>query len=124
MRAVRRTDAARRIAELEAERDRLYSTLAASCDDEREQFWEATNGGGCPRALTAEAELTRLRAELSEARKDAERLNAAEQRKFYIEPPLREPSTRWAISQDPHGRLASGATLRAAIDAAIQKEQP
>lgn len=57
----------KRVDELEAERDRLYSTIAASCDDEREQFWEATNGGGCPRALTAEAELTRLRAELAEA---------------------------------------------------------
>lgn len=69
------------------------------------------------------AELTRLRAELAEARKDAERINAAEQRKFCIEPPLREPSAMWVISQEPFGLIASGGTLRETLDSAIAKEK-
>lgn len=45
----------------------LKSTLAASCDDEREQLWEATLGGGCSRALDAERELEALKKAISEA---------------------------------------------------------
>ena len=54
---------AKRIAELEGELARVTSTLAASCVEEREQLWEATAGGGCSRAIAAEAALAHVRAE-------------------------------------------------------------
>lgn len=50
-----------------AEVERLRKTLAESCAEERSQMWEAGPGGGCERAIAAEAEVERLR-------KDAERL--------------------------------------------------
>jgi hypothetical protein len=43
------------IADLKAENESLKRTLAASCDEERDQLWEASPGGGCSRALSAEA---------------------------------------------------------------------
>lgn len=39
---------------LHAENESLKKTLAASCDEERQQMWEAGPGGGCSRALSAE----------------------------------------------------------------------
>ncbi len=39
---------------LHAEVESLKRTLAASCDEERSQLWEAGPGGGCARALSAE----------------------------------------------------------------------
>ena len=51
------------IAALVAERDAAVAALAASCVEEREQLWEATAGGGCSRAIAAEAALARLMAE-------------------------------------------------------------
>ena len=49
-----------------AERDRWRNILAESCADERSQLFEAGPGGGCDRAITAEAEIERLRAALVE----------------------------------------------------------
>lgn len=43
------------IERLHAENESLKRTLAASCDEERDQLWEASPGGGCSRALSAEA---------------------------------------------------------------------
>jgi hypothetical protein len=43
------------IERLHAENESLKRTLAASCDEERSQLWEASPGGGCSRALSAEA---------------------------------------------------------------------
>lgn len=47
------------------ENAKLCATLAASCDDEREMKWEATTGGGCSRAIAAEAERDALRRALN-----------------------------------------------------------
>jgi hypothetical protein len=52
---------------LHAENASLKRALAASCDEERDQVWEASPGGGCSRARNAEA----VNAELLEALKDA-----------------------------------------------------
>ena len=46
--------AAAELRRLVAENDALRKTLAASCDEERQQMWEAGPGGGCSRALSAE----------------------------------------------------------------------
>lgn len=52
---------------LTADVERLRAALVASCEDEREQIYEAgPSAGGCPRATAAESEVERLR-------KDAER---------------------------------------------------
>jgi len=48
---------------LHAENASLKRALAASCDEERDQIWEASPGGGCSRARSAEA----VNAELLEA---------------------------------------------------------
>lgn len=53
-----------------AERDRLRAALAASCDEERNQIWEAGPGGGCMRAHEAESERDRLAAECEALRAD------------------------------------------------------
>jgi hypothetical protein len=55
---------------LRAENERLRATLAQSCEDERSQMWEATGGGGCSRAISAEVENERLRAALQELADD------------------------------------------------------
>ena len=47
-------DAATELRRLQAENEDLKRTLAASCDEERNQLWEAGPGGGCSRALSAE----------------------------------------------------------------------
>lgn len=47
-----------RAAEIErlvVENESLKQALAASCDEERDQLWEASPGGGCSRARSAEA---------------------------------------------------------------------
>lgn len=44
----------RELRRLHAEVEDLKRTLAASCDEERSQLWEAGPGGGCARALSAE----------------------------------------------------------------------
>ena len=49
------------------ERDKWRKVLAESCADERSQLWEAGPGGGCSRAITAEADVQRLRAALEMA---------------------------------------------------------
>ena len=54
-------DSAAELRRLHAENEALRKTLAASCDEEREMLWEATPGGGCTRALTAERENEALR---------------------------------------------------------------
>ena len=46
--------AATELRRLHAENEALRKTLAASCDEERQQMWEAGPGGGCSRALSAE----------------------------------------------------------------------
>jgi hypothetical protein len=46
--------AAAELRRLHAEVEDLKRTLAASCDEERSQLWEAGPGGGCARALSAE----------------------------------------------------------------------
>ena len=48
------TVAANELRRLQAENEALRKTLAASCDEERQQMWEAGPGGGCSRALSAE----------------------------------------------------------------------
>jgi hypothetical protein len=60
-------DAAAALRRLHAENASLKRALAASCDEERDQIWEASPGGGCSRARNAEA----VNAELLEALKDA-----------------------------------------------------
>lgn len=50
-----RVQCATELRRLHAENEALRSTLASSCDEERQQLWEATSGGGCSRALDAEA---------------------------------------------------------------------
>jgi hypothetical protein len=47
------------------ERDKWRKVLAESCADERSQMWEAGPGGGCSRAVTAEADVNKLRAALA-----------------------------------------------------------
>ena len=47
-------EAAAELRRLHAENEDLKRTLAASCDEERNQLWEAGPGGGCSRALSAE----------------------------------------------------------------------
>jgi hypothetical protein len=47
-------DAAAELRRLHAVNESLKRTLAASCDEEREQLYEANPGGGCARALSAE----------------------------------------------------------------------
>ena len=47
-------EAATELRRLQAENEDLKRTLAASCDEERSQLWEAGPGGGCARALSAE----------------------------------------------------------------------
>lgn len=59
--------AATMLRSLASERDALRATLAASCDEERSQLWEAGPGGGCSRALDAERERDALRAALDAA---------------------------------------------------------
>jgi cell division septum initiation protein DivIVA len=58
---------AKEIERLKAENESLKQALAASCDEERSQLWEASPGGGCSRALSAEA----VNRELLEALKHA-----------------------------------------------------
>ena len=48
--------AAAELRRLHAENEALRKTLAASCDEERQQMWEAGPGGGCLRALSAESQ--------------------------------------------------------------------
>jgi hypothetical protein len=55
--------AAAELRRLHAENASLKRALAASCDEERDQIWEASPGGGCSRARSAEA----VNAELLEA---------------------------------------------------------
>ena len=64
------------LAEARQDTDKLRATLAASCDEEREQLWEAGPGGGCSRALDAENENDKLRTQLAEARAEAEALRS------------------------------------------------
>ncbi len=47
--------AAAELRRLHAENESLKRALAASCDEERDQLWEASPGGGCSRARSAEA---------------------------------------------------------------------
>ena len=54
--------------------ERLRATLAASCDEERSQLWEANSGGGCWRAIDAEGKIERLCAALTACQEDAERM--------------------------------------------------
>jgi hypothetical protein len=49
------------------EREKWRKVLAESCAEERSQLFEAGPGGGCDRALTAEAECHKLRAVMTEA---------------------------------------------------------
>jgi len=51
---------------LYAENESLKNTLAASCDEEREQLYEANPGGGCARALSAEFQRDALLEALTE----------------------------------------------------------
>jgi hypothetical protein len=55
------------LGDLAAERERWAKVLGASCDEERAQLWEAAPGGGCSRALDAEADVQRLRAAIARA---------------------------------------------------------
>ena len=48
-----------------AERDKWAKVLAESCAEERSQMWESGPGGGCSRAIAAEAEIERLRTPLT-----------------------------------------------------------
>jgi len=50
---------------LHAENESLKRALAASCDEERDQIWEASSGGGCSRARSAETVNVALLAALS-----------------------------------------------------------
>jgi hypothetical protein len=71
------------IARLTAEIERLKATLAASCVEERAMLYEATWGGGCDRAIKAEAEVERLQSYIrvlidkDKAAAEIERLKAA-----------------------------------------------
>ena len=53
-------EAAAELRRLHAENEDLKRTLAASCDEERSQLWEAGPGGGCARALSAEFKCAEL----------------------------------------------------------------
>ena len=70
-------EAADELSALRAERDALVKTLAASCVEEREQLWEATTGGGCSRAIAAEAERDALRADANIAESELEAAHSA-----------------------------------------------
>jgi len=59
--------AAAELRRLYAENEALRKTLAASCDEERQQMWEAGPGGGCSRALSAEFQRDALLKALKEA---------------------------------------------------------
>jgi len=48
-------EAAAELRRLHGENESLKRTLAASCDEEQDQLWEAGPGGGCSRARSAEA---------------------------------------------------------------------
>jgi len=61
-------DAAAELRRLHAENEDLKRTLAASCDEERNQLWEAGPGGGCARALSAEFRCAELLEALKIAR--------------------------------------------------------
>lgn len=50
---------------LSATCEALKDALASSCDEERQQMWEAGPGGGCSRALTAEFQRDALLAVLN-----------------------------------------------------------
>jgi hypothetical protein len=50
---------------LSATCETLKDALASSCDEERQQMWEAGPGGGCSRALTAEFQRDALLAVLN-----------------------------------------------------------
>ena len=78
----------------------LRKALAQSCADERQQAWEAGPGGGCSRALTAEAKTETLS-------KDAARYRA-----------LRR-GQKWSVI-DGIGDTLRGDALDAAIDAAVE----
>ena len=54
-----------RIERLQTENESLKRALAASCDEERDQLWEASPGGGCSRARSAEAQSNELRKALN-----------------------------------------------------------
>ena len=60
--------AALELRRLHAENEALRKTLAASCDEERQQLWEAGPGGGCSRALSAESQRDELLKALREYR--------------------------------------------------------
>ena len=60
--------AAAELRRLHAENEALRKTLAAACDEERQQMWEAGPGGGCSRALTAEFQRDALLAALERSR--------------------------------------------------------
>ena len=52
-----------------AENERLKKALAASCDEQRHELWEAGPGiGGCERAVDAEREVKKLQAEVKALR--------------------------------------------------------
>ena len=53
---------------LSATCEALKDALASSCDEERQQMWEAGPGGGCSRALTAEFQRDALLAALERSR--------------------------------------------------------
>ena len=50
---------------LSATCETLKDALASSCDEDRQQMWEAGPGGGCSRALTAECQRDALLAVLN-----------------------------------------------------------
>ncbi len=105
----------RRLSAIEAERDALRAALAASCSEERNQMLEATSGGGCSRAIAAEAEWDALRAEV-------ERLRAAP---APVAQPLSEAAINAIISQHEVYQYHPGALLefsRAIIKAATGQE--
>lgn len=92
------------------EREKLSQALASSCDDERSQLWEATTGGGCLRAIAAEAECERLRV-------GAERLKFIEENVRYVG---RNFGEGFEITYNNKGcmQLALGETFFGTIDSA------
>ena len=59
-----------------AERERWAKALGASCAEERSQIWEAGPGGGCSRAIAAEASADEYRKERDDALATIDRLRA------------------------------------------------
>jgi hypothetical protein len=72
---------------------RLRGTLAASCDEERSQLWEAgPSSGGCARALAAESDIQRLTIALTTANNNAEHF----ERGWYLRGDALEKLEAWA----------------------------